>query len=228
MDRDCCRAGRSQQIAGKSWAHEHGPSVALESFAQAASPGNSNTMPNTSIHGAATAGTVPSGDDLMRALIAAASALCGSMPRLSDCRVLAYRDSLPPGLVGSFVPVLGRDSSIHVGILSDVCSCDALAWLVEGGTTRSDLGTRTALSNLTQRLACGLAWASEGGALTVGDAVFVDGIVRRTRTACIRAVEVVFGVTRATLVVTGPEALIQSDWPGMDRRLRSRMERERA
>jgi hypothetical protein len=192
--------------------------------------GNSNTMPNTSMHCTATAaaGTVPSGDDLMRALIGAASTLCESTPRLSECRVLAYRDSLPPGLVGSFVPVLGQDSSIHVGILSDVCSCDALAWLLEGGVTRSDLETRTALSNLTQRLARGLAMTSGCGALTVGEAVFVDGIIRRTRNACIRAVEVVFGVTRATLVVTGPEALIQSDWPGMDRGKRSRTERERA
>ncbi len=164
----------------------------------------------------------------MRAVIVAASALSESMPRLSDCRVLAYRDSLPPGLVGSFVPVLGQGSSIHLGILSDVCSCDALAWLVEGGLTRSDLGTRTALSHLAQRLAFGLARMSGDGALTVGDAVFVDGIIRRTRNACIRAVEVVFGVTRATLVVTGAEALIQSEWPGMDRRQRSRAEGERA
>ena len=178
-------------------------------------------MPNTSIHRAAFA-TVPSGDDLMRALIAAASALCESSPRLSDCRVLAYRDSLPPGLIGSFVPVLGREGSIHVGILSDVGSCDALAWLLDVSRTRSGLATRTTLSELAQRLACELARRS--GALPVGDAVFVEGIVRRTRNTCLRAVEVAFGMTRATLVVTGPEALVQSDWPGMDRKARARVE----
>jgi hypothetical protein len=186
--------------------------------------GHSNTMPNTSIHRAAFA-TVPSGDDLMRALLAAASALCERLPGLSECRVLAYRDSLPPGLVGSLVPVLGRDGSVHIGILSDVCSCDALAWLIDGSLTRSDLATRSALSDLAERLACELARTS--GALTVGDAVFVDGIVRRTRNACLRAVEVVFGMTRATLVVTGPEALVQSDWPGMNQKARARLEKER-
>ena len=178
-------------------------------------------MPNTLIHHPELA-TVPSGDDLMRALIDAGSALCESSPGLSDCRVLAYRDSLPPGLIGSFVPVLGSEGSIHVGILSDVCSCDALAWLLDVGSTRSGLATRTTLSELAQRLACELARRS--GALPVGDAVFVEGIVRRTRNTCLRAVEVAFGVTRATLVVTGPEALVQSDWPGMDRKARARVE----
>ena len=168
------------------------------------------------------------GDDIVSALIDAASALCESVPRLAECRVLAYRDSLPPGLIGSYVPVLGSDTSIHVGILSDVCSCDALAWLTDGVGVRSELGTRTALSELAQRLAWGLARRTNPGApLAVGAPVFVDGIARRTRSACVRAVEVVFGVTRATLVVIGSEALIQSDWPGMDKRVRSRPERER-
>src|SRR5882724_6766207 len=72
-------------------------------------------------------GALPSGDALIRALISAAYELCEESPRLSECRVLAYRDSLPPGLIGSYVPVLGSNSAIHVGILSDVCSCDALA-----------------------------------------------------------------------------------------------------
>lgn len=169
--------------------------------------------------------TIPSGDDLKLALIRAAFTLCEGTPRLPDCRVLAYRDTLPLGLVGSFVPVLGRDSSIHVGILSDACSCDILAWLIDSEVTRSDFATRSAISALAQRLARGISRAS--GALTVGNAVFVDGIARRTRTDCVRAVEVVFGTTRATLVVTGPEALVQSDWPGMDRMARQRVEKER-
>jgi hypothetical protein len=197
-------------------------------------------MPNTSSHcraatpepnapPATASGALPSGDALIRALIAAACSLCEAAPRLQECRILAYRDSLPPGLIGAYVPVLGADSAIHVGILSDVCSCDALAWLVEASATRSDLGTRTALCELTQRLARALAHrASPSAPFSVGEPVFVDGIARRTRSACVRAVEVVFGVTRATLVVVGSEALIQSDWPGMDKRARSRPERERA
>jgi hypothetical protein len=174
-------------------------------------------------------GTLPSGDALIGALIEAASALCESTPQLAECRVLAYRDSLPPGLVGSYVPVLGSDSAIHVGILSDVCSCDALAWLIEASGAHSEVGMRTALCELTQCLARALACCTNPSApLAVGAPVFVDGIARRTRSACVRAVEVVFGVTRATLVVIGSEALIQSDWPGMDKRVRSRPERDSA
>jgi hypothetical protein len=196
-------------------------------------------MPNTSSHcraatpepnarPAATTGTLPSGDALISALIDAASSLSEGAPRLAECRILAYRDSLPPGLVGSYVPVLGADNAIHVGILSDVCSCDALAWLVEGSVARSEVGTRTALCELTQRLARALARrASPSAPLAVGEPVFVDGVARRTRSARVRAVEVVFGVTRATLVVVGSEALIQSDWPGMDKRVRLRLERDR-
>jgi hypothetical protein len=197
-------------------------------------------MPNTSSHcrvatpepnarPAATPGALPSGDALISALIDAASSLCESESRLQECRILAYRDSLPPGLIGAYVPVLGSGSAIHLGILSDVCSCDALAWLVESSVRRSDLGTRTALCELTQRLAGVLAHrASPDAPFAVGEPVFVDGIARRTRNTRVRAVEVVFGVTRATLVVVGSEALIQSDWPGMDKRMRARAERERA
>ena len=77
-------------------------------------------------------GALPSGDALISVLIEAACSLCESAPLLQECRILAYRDSLPPGLIGAYVPVLGADNAIHVGILSDVCSCDALAWLIEG------------------------------------------------------------------------------------------------
>jgi hypothetical protein len=216
-----------------------GPGVALEPFADAKCVGTQR-MPNTPSHcrvvtpqpnpgPLAASGALPSGDALISALTDAASSLSESAPRLAECRILAYRDSLPPGLVGAYVPVLGAGSAIHVGILSDVCSCDALAWLLEASVSRSDLGTRTALCELTQRLARALARrASPDAPLAVGEPVFVDGVARRTRSARVRAVEVVFGVTRATLVVVGSEALIQSDWPGMDNRARSRLERDRA
>jgi hypothetical protein len=178
---------------------------------------------------AAGAQRLPAGDALIGALVAAASALCESSPRLAECRVLAYRDSLPPGLIGSYVPVIDGDSSIHVGILSDACSCDALAWLIDDSAAHSALRTRSALSELTQRLAAGLSRRSETGApLAVGAPVFIDGIARRTRGACVRAVEVAFGVTRATLVVVGSEALVQSDWPRMDKPARAHAEGEEA
>jgi hypothetical protein len=175
----------------------------------------------------ADAATLPAGDALIRALVAAASALCESVPRLAECRVLAYRDSLPPGLIGAYVPVIGRDSAIHVGILSDACSCDALAWLLDDSAAHSALETRSALSELTQRLALGLSPRTGTDApLVVGAPVFIDGVARRTRGACVRAVEVAFGVTRATLVVIGSEALVQSDWPRMDKPARADADRE--
>jgi hypothetical protein len=210
-------------------------------FAAASSAGNSKDMPTAptlsdvatpyALSPESTAGTapLPAGDILLGALIAAASDLCDAMPRLQNCRVLAFRDSLPPGLVGAYVPVLGSDHAIHVGLLSDVCSCDELARMRETAQTLSGLDTRTALSELTHALAARLAYrANPQGRLAVGPAVFVDGIARRTRSVGVRAAEVAFADTRATLVLVGSEALIQSEWPGAERRTHQRSESEPA
>jgi hypothetical protein len=171
---------------------------------------------------------MPSGDTLLGALLGAAYDLCGVGSRLPDCRVLAYRDSLPPGLVGVYVPVLDAEDSIHIGILSDVCSCDALARMFDETAGRSELRMRTAISQLARDLARGLARrAAPLAQLVVGAPVFVDGVARRTRGSGVRAAEVVFGITRATLVLIGSEALVQSDWPGADTQARSRREEHR-
>ena len=52
---------------------------------------------------------------LFRAVIDAGADVALLAPELSACRALAYRYSLPSGLVGAYVPVIGVATGFHVG-----------------------------------------------------------------------------------------------------------------
>lgn len=157
----------------------------------------------------------PMCEALFRAVIDAGADVARLAPELSPCRALAYRYSLPPGLVGAYVPVLGLATGFHVGVLADVCSCDLLTGALNRAHEPSQPGVRAALSELALELALGvLRRADPVLRLAIGPALFVDGLARRARPARLRAAEVAFGSISATLALVSLEALRDSDWPG--------------
>ncbi|HEX2876316.1 MAG TPA: hypothetical protein VHP33_33920 [Polyangiaceae bacterium] len=148
------------------------------------------------------------------ALIAAAEDLEQFAPELAPCRALAYRDSLPGGLIGAYVPIVGRGETFHVGVLSDVCSCDLLAGTLARVREPEERGVKAPLSALAYQLGLRfLDHVDPDHRLVFRSTIFVDGFSRHMRAGRVEAVEVVLGSIRATLVLTGADSLRASEWP---------------
>lgn len=148
------------------------------------------------------------------ALVAAAEDLEQFAPELAPCRALAYRDSLPGGLIGAYVPIAGGGESFHVGVLSDVCSCDLLAGTLARVHEPTERGVKAPLSALARELGRRfLDHVDPDHQLVLRSTIFVDGFSRHLRAGRVQAVEVVLGNIRATLVLTGPDSLRASEWP---------------
>ena len=148
------------------------------------------------------------------ALVAAAEDLEQFAPELAPCRALAYRDSLPGGLIGAYVPIVGSGEAFHVGVLSDVCSCDLLAGALARVREPEERGVKAPLSALVHELGLRfLDHVDPDHQLVLRSTIFVDGFSRHLRAGRVQAVEVVLGSIRATLVLTGPDSLRASEWP---------------
>jgi hypothetical protein len=145
----------------------------------------------------------PSSEILLPLLVEATTNIGTVAPLLLPCRVLAYRDALPPGLVGAYVTLFGGHESVHVGVLSDDTSCVAIARRSPLARAALDaVGVRTVMCNVARTLGDGLRrrlWTTLH--VSVSEPVFVDGIARRTHGLSLRAAEVVLGGARATLVL---------------------------
>lgn len=145
----------------------------------------------------------PSSEVLLPLLVEATTNIGAVAPLLLPCRVLAYRDALPSGLVGAYVTLFGGNESIHVGVLSDETSCVAIARRSPLARASLDaVGVRTVMCNIARTLGDGLRrrlWTTLH--VSVSEPVFVDGIARRTHGLSLRAAEVVLGGSRATLVL---------------------------
>lgn len=148
------------------------------------------------------------------ALVAAAEDLERFAPELAPCRALAYRDSLPGGLIGAYVPIVGSGETFHVGVLSDVCSCDLLAGTLARVREPEERGVKAPLSALARELGLRfLDHVDPDHLLVLRSTIFVDGFSRHMRAGRVQAVEVVLGSIRATLVLTGADLLRASEWP---------------
>jgi hypothetical protein len=145
---------------------------------------------------------VPS-DVLLPMLVEATAALRTVAPLLLPCRVLAYRDSLPPGLSGAYVALIGGIDSVYLGVLSDPTSAVSIARrLTVDAEGLDELKVRSAMCRVTRKLAHGLKRRIRSTrSVTVTEPVFVSGIVQPSGEHALRAAEVVLGVVRATLVV---------------------------
>lgn len=148
------------------------------------------------------------------ALVAAAEDLEQFAPELAPCRALAYRDSLPGGLIGAYVPIVGGGETFHVGVLSDVCSCDLLAGALARVREPEERGVKAPLSALARELGLRfLDHVDPDRPWVLRSTIFVDGFSRHMRAGRAQAVEVVLGSIRATLVLTGADSLRASEWP---------------
>jgi hypothetical protein len=151
--------------------------------------------------------TLPvSPQEFLPRLIDAASSLGAIGPRLLPCRVLAYRDSLPPGLVGAYVTLLAGCDSLHIAVLADETGCVALARRMDCIGVLDAVSVRTRICDIARHL--GMKSGQNAGSvhLAVSEPVFVDGVAWRTHDASLRAAEVVLGGTRATLVVVARQS----------------------
>jgi len=131
-------------------------------------------------------------------LIASVTAV-GQASRVA-CRVLAYRESVPSGSSGAFVALVGEQRSFQIGLLSDPLGWQSLDALVQGdagGLAEAHVAAR--LVTLTARAL--QASVPEAAALTLGLPLFVDDGVAIGQDTEVRAADIVFGQTRALLVL---------------------------
>jgi hypothetical protein len=134
-------------------------------------------------------------------LLAGMSVLDGPHRRL-PCRVLAYRESIPLGLAGSFVAVAGGGRSFQVGVLCDPLGWSALAETLGAHAVLSAESPVNASAEVTTFAARGLIVGLQGaGALSLGMPLFVDGGVVVGEQTEIHAADVVLGGTRALVVL---------------------------
>jgi hypothetical protein len=137
----------------------------------------------------------------MSALLTSMNSLARTLHRF-PCRVLAFRESVPPGLSGSFVAVAGGGRSLQVGLLSD-----PMGWQRLSQALHDDLVcTPETLVSGASELATAAAAAfrrelPDSDELTLGMPLFVDGGVSVGDDTEIQAADVVLGSTRALLVL---------------------------
>jgi hypothetical protein len=122
--------------------------------------------------------------------------------------VLAYRESIPPGLVGSYVALTGSGFSVQVGLLSDVLGWQSLGRIPSDGLATL---TRNVVLETAGRLATRAASALRRGVAQTGDVVvglplFVEGGVAVGSEVEVQAADIVLGSTRALLVVLVPRS----------------------
>jgi hypothetical protein len=135
----------------------------------------------------------------MGALLASVASVGESVHRFS-CRVLAYRESIPSGLSGAFVALVGEGRSLQVGLLSDPLGWQSLEALVlEAAPPFSESHVASALVNLIARAL--QAGVPDAAALTLGLPLFVDGGVLVGNDTAVQAADIVLGNTRALLVL---------------------------
>jgi hypothetical protein len=118
------------------------------------------------------------------------------------CRVLAFRESVPPGLSGSFVAVSGAGRSLQVGLMSDPMGWQAFNQALQAIV----MPTPESLIDGASELAAAAAAAftqqlPDGAELTLGLPRYVDGDVFISDGTELQAADVVLGSTRALVVL---------------------------
>lgn len=148
--------------------------------------------------------TKPVPSATMSALIAGMTSPT-SPEAFSSCRVLAYRESIPPGLVGGYIALTSSERSLQVGLLSDILGWQSLARVTESlEAPARDEVVRGACTLVT---AAARALSSElGEDMSIGLPLFVDGSVLACPETELQAADIVLGSTRALLVLLAPRS----------------------
>lgn len=149
-------------------------------------------------------------DEPMATLIAAMAAIEVLSLQLSPCRVLAYRESLPSGLLGAHIAVIGERRRYQIALLTDAGGCRTLSSLL-AGVERSDSGVssraREVLCDVVWKVANSFAGRLDRGALLPGLPLFVEGDLHASRTLRVQAADVALGSTRALLALVSSRGL---------------------
>jgi hypothetical protein len=136
------------------------------------------------------------------------------------CRVLAYRESVPSGLCGSFVSVGGATTEHIVGLLSHPLGWETLARALDHDLPRADArGLVEGACELSRIVADGLRrqWA-DGERASVGVPLFADGMVSSCRYVDVHAAELALGGSLVLVVLfsRAVAAARTSCRPGLD------------
>lgn len=141
----------------------------------------------------------------MSALLTGMSSLSGAEAHLA-CRVLAYRESIPPGLSGGYVALTSGERSLQVGLLSDILGWQSLIHVTESHDTAARDEVVKGACALVTAAARALASELGGDALSIGLPLFVDGSVFACPETELQAADIVLGSTRALLVLLAPRS----------------------
>lgn len=150
--------------------------------------------------------TKPVPSTTMTALLAGIASFSGPESRL-PCRVLAYRESIPSGLVGGYVSLTSGERSLQIGLLSDILGWQSLRGIVESDEARARHEVVEGACELVIEVARAMT-AKLGGAspFSIGLPLFVDGTVLTASETEVQAADIVLGSTRALLVLVTPRS----------------------
>jgi hypothetical protein len=138
----------------------------------------------------------------MPQLVNAATQLASRLPSFA-CRVLAYRESVPGGLCGSYVSVSGGRSQHIVGLLSLPLGWESLGRALDHDLPRAEArGLIEGACEIGKIVAEAFKNASQETAdCTVGLPLFVEGMVSSGRSSELQAADIVLGNSLILLVL---------------------------
>lgn len=141
----------------------------------------------------------------MSALLAGMTAPSSPEAFLS-CRVLAYRESIPPGLVGGYIALTSSERSLQVGLLSDILGWQSLTRVTESHETPARDEVVRGACTLVTAAARALSAELGGDGVSIGLPLFVDGSVLACPETELQAADIVLSSTRALLVLLAPRS----------------------
>lgn len=145
------------------------------------------------------------------------SQLVGAVTQLSSqlasfpCRVLAYRESVPTGLCGSYVSLSGEQAEHIVGLLSHPLGWEALGKALDHDLHRPEpRGLVEGACELTKIVAEAFRRKLGGAGGVVGLPLFADGMVSSGRHVELQAADIALGSSLVLLVLFSRSALATS------------------
>lgn len=153
----------------------------------------------------------------MNQLVSAMSQL-GSQLVSFPCRVLAYRESVPAGLCGSYVSLSGEDAEHIVGLLSHPLAWEALGRSLDRDAPRAEpRGLVEGACELTRIVAHGFRrQLPNAEATVVGVPLFADGMVSSGRHVELQAADVSLANCLVLLVLFSRTAAGNAARPSAD------------
>jgi len=148
----------------------------------------------------------------MSQLVRAITQLDGTLTSF-PCRVLAYRESVPSGLCGSYVSLSGSGTEHIVGLLSHPLGWETLSQALDHASPRGEpRGLVEGACELARIVADAFRRRLPNGATSVvGLPLFADGMVSSGRQVELQAADIAFGSNLVLLVLfsSAPQELTQ-------------------